>query len=41
MGRCFAAIEAWLEAEREQVALWAPVGIGAGIAAWFLLLDPA
>ncbi|MDV5822355.1 ComEC/Rec2 family competence protein [Sphingobium naphthae] len=41
VGRRFAAIEAWLETEREQVALWAPVGIGAGIAAWFLLLDPA
>jgi competence protein ComEC len=34
-----AAAEAWLEREREQVGLWAPVGLGAGIAAWFALPD--
>lgn len=33
----FARVEAWLEGQREQVALWIPVGLGAGIAAWFAL----
>lgn len=33
------AIEAWLEAEREQLVLWIPVMLGAGIAAWFVLPD--
>jgi len=33
-------IETWLEAERDQLPLWLPVAIGAGIAAWFLLPDP-
>lgn len=28
-------IEAWLEAERDQLALWVPVALGTGIAAWF------
>jgi competence protein ComEC len=28
-------IEAWLEAERDQLPLWIPVALGAGIAAWF------
>ena len=37
----FSALETWLETEREQVGLWAPVGLGAGIVAWFWLLDPA
>ena len=32
-----AAIEARLEAERERIGLWLPVGLGAGIAAWFAL----
>lgn len=36
-----AAIERWLEAERDQLPLWVPVTLGAGIAAWFLLPDPA
>ena len=36
-----AAIEARLEAEREQLPLWVPVGLIAGIAAWFALPDPA
>ncbi|MDT7934181.1 MAG: ComEC/Rec2 family competence protein [Sphingomonadaceae bacterium] len=36
-----AAIEAWLEAERDQLPLWLPVALGCGIAAWFLLPDPA
>jgi competence protein ComEC len=31
------AIEDWLEAEREQLPLWIPVAIGAGVAAWFVL----
>ncbi|WP_197277395.1 ComEC/Rec2 family competence protein [Sphingomonas profundi] len=38
--RAFAdGIERWLEAERDQLPLWLPVGLGAGIAAWFLLPD--
>ena len=32
-------IEAWLEAERDQIVLWAPVAFGGGIAIWFLLPD--
>ncbi|MBY4637061.1 ComEC family competence protein [Sphingopyxis sp. XHP0097] len=35
--RLFDAIEARLEAERERVALWLPVALGGGIAAWFAL----
>ncbi|WCT75337.1 ComEC/Rec2 family competence protein [Sphingomonas naphthae] len=31
------AMEAWLDAERDQLALWLPVGLGLGIALWFLL----
>lgn len=34
-----AAIERWLEAERDQIALWLPVALGVGIAAWFGLPD--
>lgn len=34
-------IERWLEAEREQLALWLPVMLGAGITAWFVLPDAA
>ncbi|NIJ08663.1 competence protein ComEC [Sphingomonas vulcanisoli] len=29
------AIERWLEAERDQLPLWLPVALSAGIAAWF------
>lgn len=36
-GRLFLQLEEWLERERQQVPLWAPVALGAGIAAWFLL----
>jgi competence protein ComEC len=32
-------LELWLEAERDQLALWLPVGLAAGIAAWFGLPD--
>ncbi|SOB87015.1 competence protein ComEC [Sphingomonas guangdongensis] len=41
--RWFAArwLEAWLEAERDQLVLWIPVLLGTGIAAWFVLPDPA
>ena len=35
------AVEARLEREREQLPLWLPVGLLAGIAAWFILPDPA
>ena len=34
-------IEHWLEAEREQLILWLPVMLGAGITAWFVLPDAA
>ncbi|WP_223799442.1 ComEC/Rec2 family competence protein [Sphingomonas nostoxanthinifaciens] len=34
-----ATIERWLEAERDQLGLWLPVGLGAGITAWFGLPD--
>lgn len=30
-------IEAWLEAERDQLPLWLPVMLGLGIAGWFVL----
>lgn len=30
-------IERWLEAERDQLPLWIPVGLGAGIALWFVV----
>ena len=33
------AFERWLEAERDQLPLWLPVTLGAGITAWFLLPD--
>lgn len=33
------AIERWLEAEHDQLALWLPVALGGGIALWFLLPD--
>lgn len=36
----FARLEGWLEAERDQVALWLPVALGAGIALWLALPDP-
>ena len=32
-------LEARVEAESEQVALWLPVALGLGVAAWFLLAD--
>ncbi len=32
--------EQWAEAERNQIPLWTPVLLGAGIAAWFVLPDP-
>jgi competence protein ComEC len=30
------SIEVWLERERDQLPLWLPVGLGLGIAAWFM-----
>lgn len=39
VGALFERLERWLETEREQLALWAPVGLGLGIATWFLLPD--
>ena len=37
----FSRVESWLETEREQIPLWVPIALGAGIAAWFLLPDRA
>lgn len=37
--RLRARLEGWLEAERDQLVLWLPIALGAGIAAWFLLPD--
>ncbi|HWI85968.1 MAG TPA: ComEC/Rec2 family competence protein [Sphingomonas sp.] len=34
-----ARLELWLEAERDQLPLWLPVALAAGIAAWFGLPD--
>jgi len=34
-------LERLLEAEREQLPLWIPVGLLAGVGAWFVLPDPA
>ncbi|WP_380879881.1 ComEC/Rec2 family competence protein [Sphingomonas sp. DBB INV C78] len=34
-------VESWLDAERDQLFLWLPVAVGAGIAGWFLLPDAA
>jgi competence protein ComEC len=39
--RLGAGIETWLDAERDQLALWLPVALGAGIAAWFVLSGQA
>ena len=41
VARGVVSVEHWLEAERDQLMLWAPVGLGLGISAWFLLPDPA
>jgi competence protein ComEC len=38
-GHWLAATERILEHERDQLALWIPVALGAGIAAWFVLDD--
>lgn len=35
-----ARLEAWLESERAQLPLWAPIALGAGICAWFALPTP-
>lgn len=32
-----ARLESWLDDERDQLFLWLPVALGAGIAAWFIL----
>ncbi len=41
MMRARHALEDGLEAERDQLPLWLPVALGAGIAAWFVLDQPA
>ncbi len=33
-------IERWLEVERDQLALWLPICLGAGVILWFALPDP-
>ncbi len=38
--RLWLRLEEWLEAERTQLALWLPVGLVAGVAAWFWLPGP-
>lgn len=35
------AAEGWLEEEREQIGLWVPVALGAGVAGWFILPNAA
>ena len=40
VSRAFTVLERWLEAERDQLALWVPVAMGTGVATWFLLPDP-
>ncbi|GGB34032.1 competence protein ComEC [Sphingomonas metalli] len=37
LDRLHGAVERWLEAERDQLPLWLPVAIGAGIVLWFAL----
>jgi competence protein ComEC len=37
---CARALESWLERERGQAPLWAPIALGAGICAWFALPTP-
>lgn len=32
-------LEAWLERERDQLFLWAPVAVGSGVALWFSLAE--
>ena len=39
LARARAALERWLEAERDQLVLWLPVAVGGGIAAWYRLDD--
>lgn len=38
-GEILPRLEAWLEAERDQVALWLPIALGGGIALWLVLPD--
>ena len=40
MGHALTRLEAALEGERDRIGLWLPVGVGAGISAWFLLPHP-
>lgn len=40
-GRFAARVERFLDSERDQLALWLPVALGVGIAAWFVLDGPA
>jgi competence protein ComEC len=39
--RLSARLEGWLEAERGQLPLWLPVGLVAGVGAWFWLPSPS
>lgn len=40
-GAAYRRLETWLEAERDQLVLWVPVMVAAGIAIWFALPGPA
>lgn len=35
-----ASLERWLEAERDQLALWVPIAVGIGITGWLMLAGP-
>lgn len=39
--RAAARVEHWLDGERDQIVLWIPVVLGAGVLAWFVLPDSA
>lgn len=39
--RLVEAVERWLEAERDQLPLWLPVFLAAGVGVWFALPDPS
>ncbi len=39
--RSVQSVEQWLETERDQLGLWLPVLLGAGITAWFILPNAA
>ena len=40
LARVRGALETWLDAERDQLALWLPVALGGGVTSWYLLNSP-